>query len=251
MGKTIAVVNQKGGVGKTTTAVNLAACLNGEGKKALLVDFDPQGNATSGMGLNKSISPSVYDVVVGGVEAEKAVQSTRFGAVLPTGLSLSAAELELVSMEAREFTLKTSLERLKETHDYIIIDCPPSLGLLTLNALCAADTILIPVQCEYYALEGLSDLMQTVRFVRNKLHPGLDIEGVLLTMYDSRTNLSTQVAEEVKRFFPGKVFKSSIPRNVRLSEAPSHGLPITYYDRGSKGADGYVDLAKELIRKNS
>lgn len=249
MGKTIAVVNQKGGVGKTTTAVNLAACLNDEGKRSLLVDFDPQGNATSGMGVNKTSSPSVYDVIVGGVEAEKAVQSTRFGSVLPTGLSLSAAELELVGSDAREFRLKNALEPLKDLYDYIIIDCPPSLGLLTLNALCAGDAILIPVQCEYYALEGLSDLMQTVRFVRNKLHPKLDIEGVLLTMYDSRTNLSTQVAEEVKRFFPGKVFKSSIPRNVRLSEAPSHGMPITYYDRGSKGADGYVELAKEIIRR--
>ena len=250
MGKTIAVVNQKGGVGKTTTAVNLAACLNSENAISLLVDFDPQGNATSGMGLNKSASPSVYDVVVGGVEAEKAVRTTRFGPVLPTGLSLSAAELELVSAESREFRLKDALAPIKGLYDYIIIDCPPSLGLLTLNALCAADAILIPVQCEYYALEGLSDLMQTVRFVRNKLHPGLGIEGVLLTMYDSRTNLSTQVAEEVKRFFPGKVFKSSIPRNVRLSEAPSHGLPITHYDRGSKGADGYMGLARELIKRS-
>jgi len=249
MGKTIAVVNQKGGVGKTTTAVNLTACLHDRGQHVLLVDFDPQGNATSGMGVNKSASPNVYDILINGIDAGKAIASTRFGHIIPTGISLSGAELELVSIEEREYRLKNSLEPLKDSYDYIIIDCPPALGLLTLNALCASDTILIPVQCEYYALEGLSDLMQTVRFARSKLSPGLDIEGVLLTMYDSRTNLSTQVADEVKRYYPGKVFKTTIPRNVRLSEAPSHGVPVTYYDRMSKGADSYVELADELLKR--
>ncbi|MCL1819200.1 MAG: ParA family protein [Oscillospiraceae bacterium] len=249
MGKTIAVVNQKGGVGKTTTAVNLSACLYEKKLHVLLVDFDPQGNATSGMGVNKTSSPNVYDVVVGGVNTAKAIVPTHFSNIIPTGVSLSAAELELVSLEEREFRLRNALESVKDVYDYIIIDCPPSLGLLTLNALCASDTVLIPVQCEYYALEGLSDLMQTVRFVRGRLHPGLEIEGVLLTMYDSRTNLSTQVADEVKRHFPGKVFKATIPRNVRLSEAPSHGLPIIHYDRSSRGADSYIELADELVKK--
>ncbi|MCL2080981.1 MAG: ParA family protein [Oscillospiraceae bacterium] len=247
MGRIITVVNQKGGVGKTTTAVNLTACLYERMKTVLLVDFDPQGNATSGMGVNKSTSPSAYDIIINGIDAAKAITATRFGNIIPTGVSLSAAELELVALEEREFRLRNALEPLKEFYEYIIIDCPPSLGLLTLNALCAGDAILIPVQCEYYALEGLSDLMQTVRFVRGKLHPSLDIEGVLLTMYDSRTNLSVQVADEVKRHYPGKVFKTTIPRNVRLSEAPSHGMPVTYYDRSSKGADSYTELAKELI----
>jgi chromosome partitioning protein len=249
MGKIIAVVNQKGGVGKTTTAVNLTACLYEKGKRVLLVDFDPQGNATSGMGVNKSASPNIYDVLVNDIFSEKAIIKTRFGHVIPTGISLSGAELELVTLPEREFRLKHALEPLKSSYDYIIIDCPPALGLLTLNALCAGDALLIPVQCEYYALEGLSDLMQTVRYVRSKLRPDLDIEGVLLTMYDSRTNLSTQVADEVKRYYPGKVFKTTIPRNVRLSEAPSHGVPVTYYDRSSKGADSYVELAEELMKR--
>lgn len=250
MGKIISVVNQKGGVGKTTTAVNLTACLKELKQRVLLVDFDPQGNATSGLGVSKASSPSVYDVIVGGADVSKAIVTTRFGDVLPTGVSLSAAELELVELERREFRLKAALEPLRGRYDYILIDCPPSLGLLTLNALCASDTLIIPVQCEYYALEGLSDLTRTVKLVRGKLHPALDIEGVALTMFDSRTNLSVQVAGEVKRFFPGKVFKSAIPRSVRLSEAPSHGLPIIAYDRGSRGADAYEQLAAEVIGRN-
>ncbi|GHV09792.1 sporulation initiation inhibitor protein Soj [Clostridia bacterium] len=250
MGKIISVVNQKGGVGKTTTAVNVTACLTAQGKRALLVDFDPQGNATSGLGVNKSSSPNVYDVIVGGVDAAKAVVKTRFGDVLPTGVSLSGAEVELAVSENREFRLRDALNPLRANYDFILIDCPPSLGLLTLNVLCASDSVLIPVQCEYYALEGLSDLTRTVKLVRGKLHPALEIEGVALTMYDARTNLSVQVASEVKRFFPGKVFKTAIPRSVRLSEAPSHGLPIISYDRGSKGADAYEQLSAELAAIN-
>ncbi|MCL2084640.1 MAG: ParA family protein [Oscillospiraceae bacterium] len=246
---TIAVANQKGGVGKTTTAVNLACCLHETGRRVLLADFDPQGNATSGMGVNKNSSPNVYDVVVSGVDAAKAVRATPFGSVLPTGRSLAAAELEIAALDSREFRLRDALAPLRGEYDFIIIDCPPSLGLLTLNALCAADRVLIPVQCEYYALEGLSDLMNTMRLVRGKLHPGLEIEGVLLTMFDARTNLSMQVAGEVKRHFPGKVFKTAVPRSVRLSEAPSHGLPIIHYDRASKGADSYAALAQELIKR--
>jgi len=250
MGKIIAVVNQKGGVGKTTTAVNLTCALNESGKRALLVDFDPQGNATSGMGVDKNVAPTVYEALLGTVEAARAVLSTRYGPVLPANKSLSGAEIELVSVEEREYLLKRALAPLRDAYDFILIDCPPSLGLLPLNALCAADTVLVPVQCEYYALEGLSDLMYTVRAVRGKLNPALDLEGVLLTMYDGRTNLSGQVAAEVKRFFPGKLYATVIPRNVRLSEAPSHGMPVQHYDRGSRGAEAYGKLAREIVRKN-
>lgn len=250
MAKTIAIVNQKGGVGKTTTCVNLAAALTALGARVLVCDFDPQGNATSGFGLDKARSPSVYDVILGGVSAERAIAPTRWGDVLPANKALSGATVELIGLERREYRLRDALEEIKERYDFLLIDCPPSLELLTLDALCAADTLLVPVQCEYYALEGLSDLLYTVRLAKRKLNPGLELEGVVLTMYDGRTNLSLQVAEEVKRHFPGKVYASVIPRNVRLSEAPSHGMPVTVYDPLSRGTEAYQELAKEFLRHN-
>lgn len=250
MGKTVAIVNQKGGVGKTTTCVNLAAALTGMGCKVLVCDFDPQGNATSGFGVDKARSPSVYDVLVNGTDVNRAIVSTRWGDVIPANKALSGATVELISMDRREYRLRDALASVKSRYDFIFIDCPPSLELLTLDALCAADTLLVPVQCEYYALEGLSDLMYTVRLAKRSLNPALDLEGVVLTMYDGRTNLSMQVAEEVKRYFPGKVYASVIPRNVRLSEAPSHGRPIAAYDRFSRGAEAYEGLAREFYGKN-
>ena len=251
MGKIIAIVNQKGGVGKTTTCVNLAAAIQAAGKKVLLCDFDPQANATSGMGVDKSTSNGVYDVMINGVEAEKAIVSTRYGDVLPSSKALAGAGIEMIEMEDRQFLLKKALSQVADRYDFIFIDCPPSLELLTLNALCAANSLLVPLQGEYYALEGLSDLMNTVRIVRRSMNPDLFIEGVLLTMFDGRTNLNIQVAQEVKRFFPGKVYSTVIPRNVRLSEAPSHGKPITAYDRTCRGAEAYVALANEFLKKNS
>ena len=248
----LSLVNQKGGVGKTTTAVSLTAALTQLGKKVLLCDFDPQANATSGLGVDKNDAEySVYDVVINGVAAEKAVIQTLYGDLLASGADLAGAGIELVSMDRREFRLKDALEPLKSRYDYILIDCPPSLELLTLNALCAADQVLIPVQCEYYALEGLSDLLSTLRAVKRAYRGDIDIFGLVLTMYDGRTNLSLQVAQEVRRHFPGKVFASVIPRNVRLSEAPSHGLPITVYDRLSRGAEAYLALAEEVVRKSN
>ena len=247
--KIIAIVNQKGGVGKTTTCVNLAAALTEAGKRVLLCDFDPQANATSGMGVDKTVSKGIYEVVIGDVPAADAIAHTRYGDVLPSNKALAGAGIELITMERREFLLREALGSLREQYDYIFIDCPPSLELLTLNALCAADGILVPVQGEYFALEGLSDLMNTVRLVRRSLNPRLQLEGVLLTMFDGRTNLALQVAEEVKHYFPGKVYATVIPRNVRLSEAPSHGKPITSYDRSSRGAEAYTALAAEFLKR--
>ena len=250
MGNILALVNQKGGVGKTTTAVNLTAALHQAGLCVLLCDFDPQANATSGLGLEKGASAvTSYDVVINGAEAKDAVIHTKFGDLIPSSAALSGAGVELVGVDSREYALKNALASLKDSYDAILIDCPPSLELLTLNALCAADSVLIPVQCEYYALEGLSDLMNTVRIVRRSMNPRLELEGVLLTMFDGRTNLAMQVAEEVKRYFPGKVYATVIPRNVRLSEAPSHGLPVFAYDRYSRGAQAYLALAEEILKK--
>ena len=243
----IAVVNQKGGVGKTTTAVNITAALRALGKRTLLCDFDPQANATSGMGVDKNTaSPNAYDVLINGADPQKAVVSTKYGDVLPSNKALSGAGVEMIAIPEREFLLKNALEQLAGEYDFIFIDCPPSLELLTVDALCAASSLLVPVQCEYYALEGLSDLLATVRLVKRKLNPNLSIEGVLLTMFDSRTNLSLQVAEEVKRHFPGQVYATVIPRNVRLSEAPSHGKPVLDYDPFSRGAEAYRALADEI-----
>ena len=249
MAKIISIVNQKGGVGKTTTCVSLTAALAEQKKRVLLCDFDPQANSTSGMGVDKTVSKGVYEVLVSDIPAAEAVAHTRFGDVLPSNKALAGAGIELIGMENREYLLRDALETLRPQYDYIFIDCPPSLELLTLNALCAADSILVPVQGEYFALEGLSDLMNTVRIVRRSLNPRLELEGVLLTMFDGRTNLAMQVAEEVKHYFPGKVYATVIPRNVRLSEAPSHGKPITAYDRSSRGAEAYTALAKEFLSK--
>jgi chromosome partitioning protein len=252
MAKIIAIVNQKGGVGKTTSCVNLATALYKRGSRTLLCDFDPQANATSGMGVDKNTaSPNVYDVLIRQADPKKAVVHTPYGDVLPSNKALAGAGIELIGMQNREFLLRDALATLQEQYDYIFIDCPPSLELLTLNALCAADAILVPVQGEYYALEGLSDLMNTVRLVRRSLNPNLELEGVLLTMFDGRTNLALQVAEEVKHYFPGKVFATVIPRNVRLSEAPSHGKPIMAYDRTSRGSEAYTALAAEFLKRQS
>ncbi len=250
MGRIIAVVNQKGGVGKTTTAVNLTAALTELGKKVLLCDFDPQANATSGLGLNKrKLKYSVYDVVVNDVAAKDAIVSTKFGDVLPSTADLAGAAVELISMPESNQRLARALEQVKAQYDMIFIDCPPSLEMLTLNGLAAADGILVPVQCEYYALEGLTDLMNTLRMVKKRINPRLEIFGVVLTMFDGRTNFSTQVAQEVRRHFPGKVYATAVPRNVRLAEAPSHGLPVSAYDKHSRGAAAYQDIAEEIVNK--
>lgn len=252
MAKTVAVLNQKGGVGKTTTAVNLAACVGAKGKKVLLVDIDPQGNSTSGFGIDKrAIKVSSYDVLVGNNKAKEAVIKTEFQGVdlIVSNMNLAGAELEIIDIKNRESLLKNALATVWEEYDFIFLDCPPSLGLITLNALTASDTFLVPIQCEYYALEGLSQLMATARNIKRLYNPYIELEGVLLTMYDGRLNLTQQVVEEVKKFFPKKVYSTTIPRNVRLSEAPSFGQPIIYFDRRSKGAEAYMDFTEEFLSK--
>ena len=249
MAKIVAIVNQKGGVGKTTSCVNLAAALKAAGQRILLCDFDPQANATSGMGVDKTVSNGIYDVLINSVETEKAIVRTSYGDVLPSSKALAGAGVEMIEMENRQFLLKAALRQVAEQYDYIFIDCPPSLELLTLNALCAADGILVPVQCEYFALEGLSDLMATLRTVKRRMNPRLEVFGVALTMFDGRTNFSAQVSQEVRRHFPGKVFSTVIPRNIRLAEGPSHGVPITAYDRISRGAAAYRAMAEEIQQK--
>lgn len=250
VGKIIAITNQKGGVGKTTTSVNVSACLANMGKKVLLVDLDSQGNASSGIGVNKDeLEYCIYNVLIEAYDIEKIIQHTMLERldIAPATIQLAGAEVDMVPIVSRETILKQSLQTIRDTYDFIIIDCPPSLGLLTLNALTAADSVLIPIQCEFYALEGVSQLIKTIQIVQQTSNPSLEIEGVLLTMFDGRTNLSIQVAEEVKRFFKHHVYTTIIPRNVRLSEAPSYGEPIIIYDPKSKGAEVYMNLAKEVL----
>ncbi len=251
MGKIVAVANQKGGVGKTTTCINLCCALHKMGKRVLLCDIDPQGNATSGMGLDKnSVSPNIYDVLINYISVKNAIHATKYGDVLPSNKNLSGAGVEMVSMADREYILKNALAEIKEDYDVILIDCPPSLEMLTLNALCAAESVMVPLQCEYFALEGISDLMTTIKLTKKRLNPSLELEGILLTMYSGRTNLSLQVAQEVKKFFKSKVYSVAVPRNVRLSEAPSHGKPAIVYDPSSKGSGAYIELAKEFIKRS-
>ena len=249
MAKIVAIVNQKGGVGKTTTCVNLTSSLKEKGKRVLLCDFDPQANSTSGMGVDKTSARSVYDVLINGADVTASVSHTRYGDVLPSSKALAGAGIEMIDRENREFLLKQALDVLSPNYDFILIDCPPSLELLTVNALCAANSLIVPVQGEYFALEGLSDLMNTVKLVRAHLNPRLEVEGVVLTMFDARTNLSEQVVLEVKKFFKNKVYDTIIPRSVRLGEAPSFGMPINKYDPKSVGAKAYDALARELVEK--
>ncbi len=252
MGRVISVANQKGGVGKTTTSVNISTILAKKGRKVLLIDTDPQGNATSGIGAEKKTDKSIYDVIIGETTMDEAIKDTQVKnlKLCPSNINLAGAEVELVSMMSREFRLKEKIDECKDKYDYIIIDCPPSLGLITLNAFTASDSVLIPVQCEYYALEGLEQLMNTVNLVKKHLNKDLELQGAVLTMYDSRTNLGNQVVKEVQNYFENKVYKTIIPRNVRLSEAPSYGMPISMYDPRSKGAKCYEKLVKEIIKQN-
>jgi len=252
MGKVIAVANQKGGVGKTTTCVNLCAALNEQGAKVLLCDMDPQGNATSGIGVNKNKSLlNIYNVLIDGVDVDKVIVKTPYGDLLPSNQILSGAGVELVTESGREHVLKNVLKDIRDEYDFILIDCPPSLEMLTLNSLCAADTVLIPVQCEYFALEGLTDLIGSIRMIKKAFNPTLEIEGVLLTMFDARTNLSSQVASEIKKYLKQKVYTVAIPRSIRIAEAPSHGVPVIEYDRPSRGSVAYTELAKLMLKQNS
>ena len=250
MAKIIAVANQKGGVGKTTTCVNLCAALTLLGKKVLISDCDPQGNATSGMGISKTSTPGAYEMLIKGTDVFSCIRHTPYGDIIPAGRNLAAASVELAELSTREKTLRNILRKLYSDYDYILIDCPPSLELLTVNALVAADTILIPMQCEYYALEGIADLMTSIRLCKKRMNPRLEIEGILLTMYDSRANLTTQVANELRKFMPDKVYDTVIPRSVRLSEAPSHGLPGIIYDGSNRGSKAYMTFGEEFDRKN-
>ena len=252
MGKIISIANQKGGVGKTTTAINMSTILAKRGKKVLFIDADPQGNGTSGLGVNKEQKFSIYDVLIEDIEVENTLQKTQVKNLdlCPSNMNLAGAEVQLVSMEDREYRLNTKLNNIRDKYDFIIIDCPPSLGLITLNAFTASNSVLIPVQCEYYALEGLGQLLNTVELVRKHMNKDFKVEGALLTMYDARTNLSNQVVKEVKRYFEDKVYKNVIPRNVKLSEAPSYGMPITLYDPRSKGAKSYEKFTREFLKIN-
>ena len=252
MGKIISIANQKGGVGKTTTAINLSTVLAKKGKKVLMIDADPQGNGTSGVGVDKDQQFSVYDVLIEDIEIENTLQKTQVRNLdlCPSNINLAGAEVQLVSMENREYKLKEKVDKIKDKYDFIIIDCPPSLGLITLNAFTASDSVLIPVQCEYYALEGLGQLLNTIELVKKRMNKSLRVEGALLTMYDARTNLSNQVVKEVKNYFGDRVYKNVIPRNVKVSEAPSYALPITLYDARSKGAKSYDKFVKEFLKAN-
>lgn len=252
MGRIIAIANQKGGVGKTTTSINLSACLSALGKKVLAIDMDPQGNMTSGLGIDKdNVEYTVYDLIIGETEIEKVIckDTLKNLDVLPTNIDLSAAEIELIGVDNKEYIIRDAVDTVKEMYDFIIIDCPPSLSMLTINAMTTADTVLVPIQCEYYALEGLSQLIHTIDLVKERLNPKLEMEGVVFTMYDARTNLSLQVVENVKENLNKAIYKTIIPRNIRLAEAPSHGLPINLYDPKSAGAESYMLLAEEVINK--